>query len=255
MYNKAILLRHHYFLCTKAEGSNVRYYPYAYVNGCSVPAGQPATKGPHLLSKGYYSCCARLVKKMQRDNVYQRQRRTPSFYIAITAAYQHLNKGSKIPCSAAVFQVVTHSLYLFLNPTHFMLSSRIQQSTPPKILLCLQHKSVEVAASSFFLLSSSPSLCSLSPSFVRLYHVAMTAVITPQQASDLHFKVCRFTSSPGSAWADNTGSASETRLLVNPSHKQQVTHTCTAAGKTCNISGTLASSYLGQSTMLLGYYL
>lgn len=87
MYNKAILLRHHYFLYTKAEGSNVRYYPYAYVNGCSVPAGQPATKGPHLLSKGYYSCCARLVKKMQRDNVYQRQRRTPSFYIAITAAY------------------------------------------------------------------------------------------------------------------------------------------------------------------------
>lgn len=26
-------------------------------------------------------------KKMQGDNVYQRQRRTPSFYIAITAAY------------------------------------------------------------------------------------------------------------------------------------------------------------------------
>lgn len=47
----------------------------------------PQQKGPHLLSEGYYSCCARLVKKMQRDNMYQRQRRTPSFYIAITAAY------------------------------------------------------------------------------------------------------------------------------------------------------------------------
>ena len=65
-HNKAILLRHHYFLYTKAEGSDVRYYPYAYVNGCSVPAGQPATKGPHLLSKGYYSCCARLVKKKKK---------------------------------------------------------------------------------------------------------------------------------------------------------------------------------------------
>lgn len=54
----------------------------------------PATKGPHLLSKGYCSCCAKLVKKkkkiereLQRDNVYQKQKRTPSFYTAITAAY------------------------------------------------------------------------------------------------------------------------------------------------------------------------
>lgn len=67
----------------------------SYGNGCLLPAGQPATKGPHLLSKGYCSACARRVeekkkgkeKKMQGDNVYQRQRRTPSFYIAITAAY------------------------------------------------------------------------------------------------------------------------------------------------------------------------
>lgn len=46
-YNKTISLRHSYLLYTKEECSNVRYYPYAYVNGCSVPAGQPATKGPY----------------------------------------------------------------------------------------------------------------------------------------------------------------------------------------------------------------
>lgn len=85
--NKAILSTHHYFWFTKAGGSDTRYYPYAYVNGCSVPAGQPATKGPHLLSEGYYSCCARLVKNMRRDNVHQRHTRTSSFHIAITAAY------------------------------------------------------------------------------------------------------------------------------------------------------------------------
>lgn len=31
--------------------------------------------------------CQASKKKMPRDNVYQRQRRTPSFHIAITAAY------------------------------------------------------------------------------------------------------------------------------------------------------------------------
>lgn len=33
----------------------------SYGNGCLLPAGQPATKGPHLLSKGYCSACARRV--------------------------------------------------------------------------------------------------------------------------------------------------------------------------------------------------
>lgn len=52
---------------------------------------------------------------------------------SILLSQQHISiyKGSRIPCSAAVFQVVTHSLYLFLNPTHFMLSSRILHTTPP----------------------------------------------------------------------------------------------------------------------------
>lgn len=59
----------------------------------------------------------------------------------------------------------------------------------------------------------------------------MTAVIAPQQASDLHFKVCRFIGSPGSAWADNTGISSETHLLMSCFHKQWVTPTCTATAK------------------------
>lgn len=93
--------RHHYFLLLKADGGAAAAAAALDITHMlMLMAAQrlqvgPATKGPHLLSKGYCSCCAKLVKKregerergLQRDNVYQKRRRTPSFYIAITAAY------------------------------------------------------------------------------------------------------------------------------------------------------------------------
>lgn len=143
---------------TVAQPSNVRYYPYAYVNGCSVPAGQPATKGPHLLSKGYYLCCARIVKKMQRGNVYQRQRRTPfipyCFHSSILASKQRKQK----PLQRSTVSSGHSQPFFCFSIRHILrwvaeLNTLLPTSSSDS--MCLQHKSVEVAASSLFVPSRS----------------------------------------------------------------------------------------------------
>lgn len=150
-----------------------------------MPAGQPATKGPHLLSKGYYSCCARLVKKDAKGWCLSKAKEDPFIpycYHSNILACKQKKQNPLQRSSVAAFHVVTCCLYLFLNPTHFMLTGKILRTSPPPLPLhwkgfrkkktpqknlyarVLSVKSVEVASSSFF---SSPS--SLH-SFVWLYH-------------------------------------------------------------------------------------
>ena len=99
-----------------------------------------------------------------------------------------------------MFQVVTHSLYLFLNPTHFMLSSRIQHTSlsPPPPIVWKHVSSAQKCWGCCFFSFSTLLLAPLSPSLLFDFITELW------QLSSLFSRpqicISRFAGSQGSAW-------------------------------------------------------